>query len=318
MHPTRVRRCRRISGEEAGAEPQNAAYAKRQKARITTPPLICIKDRWPPLEFTDSARNFGGWMSGTESRHGSLSRWLLRRLLSRAARRVLIDRTLTTTSGDDIRWLGPEMRAFLDLLEPTAATLRPHARLSELPSFGNRLMVELAVYTAAADQLFRAEGIATESSRNAIADIGWHVYRQMLGLFSLPFRMLSRNPAKRLRWTIRALLIFPFNAKSAGGYAVRTWQDSNAIHTHFSRCPPQLFARRLATATDDPAVLETFRAAWCQYDWPGADLIAGDGKRDHYARPHSMSAGDPVCDMCWAANINQPAVAAPNLGAAPD
>ncbi|WP_243614772.1 L-2-amino-thiazoline-4-carboxylic acid hydrolase [Shimia aestuarii] len=103
------------------------------------------------------------------------------------------------------------------------------------------------------------------------------------------------------------LLWFPFNAPGAPGYEVRATREGDDILTHFTHCPPQSFARRLSEEINDPKVLEVFRRSWCTYDWLGADLIAGDGCRGHYRRKQTLSHGDPVCDMCWAARVDQSA-----------
>lgn len=222
-------------------------------------------------------------------------------LLSRAAHRVLANYTLVDASGREFRWLRPEIKAFVRSMEAEAAALRPIAHLETLPSLGNRLMVELAVYTAACDRALRKSGVEPACARRTVADLGWEVYRRMLALTSLPARLATRDPGRRLRWTIRLLLRFPFNAPGAPGYAVESRVDGRDILTHFTHCPPQTFVRRLSEETSDPDSLETFRQSWCLYDWPGADLIAGDGRRGHYRRPHTLSHGDAVCDMCWAA-----------------
>jgi hypothetical protein len=184
-------------------------------------------------------------------------------------------------------------------LEGEAKALRPTAKLETLPSFGNRLMVELAIYTIACDRILRNQGIAPTSARQVVADLGWVVYRRMLALTSLPFRLVTRNPGRRLRWTIRLLLRFPFNASGVPGYAVDSRIESDDILTYFTHCPPQSFARRLSEQRGDPDALETFRTSWCLYDWAGADVIAADGRRGHYRRAHTLSHGDAVCDMCW-------------------
>jgi hypothetical protein len=162
-------------------------------------------------------------------------------------------------------------------------------------------MVELAIYTLAADAALRELGVETKCAHSVVADIGWDLYRRMLTVSSLGPRLLSSDPGQRLRWTIRALLVFPFSPVGGAGYEVRVFRDGDDLYTHFTHCPPQAFARTMAGLRDDPELLESFRRSWCLYDWPGADLIAADGVRGHYRRPLTLSAGDPVCDMCWAA-----------------
>jgi len=234
--------------------------------------------------------------------HWRLIRRAVRRIVAGAARRVLARRALRDTEGREVRWLTPEIDALLTALEPEATQLRRHAQLDALPSFGNRLMVELAVYTVACDRVLRGLGLAPVSARRTVADLGWDIYRRMLVLASWPVRRVTRDPGRRLRWTIRMLLRFPFDAPGPPGYAVETRVEDGDLLTHFSHCPPQTFVRRLSELEADPDVLAAFQQSWCRYDWPGADIIADDGRRGHYRRQRTLSRGDPVCDMCWVAH----------------
>lgn len=234
-----------------------------------------------------------------------LIRGVLSHLLSRAAHRVLTNYTLVDARGERFRWLEPEIIRFVQAMETEAEVLRPGARLDTLPSRGNQLMVELAVYTAACDRTLRHMGIDPACARQTVADLGWDVYRRLLAVTSLPARLITRDPGRRLRWTIRMLLRFPFNAPGAPGYAVESRVEGDDILTHFTHCPPQTYVRRLSEETGDADALESFRQIWCLYDWPGADLIAGDSLRGHYHRPHTLSHGDSVCDMCWVAHASR-------------
>lgn len=228
-------------------------------------------------------------------------RWLIWRFLKRTCYRHLANRALHLASGEDVRWLTEDIDRFLTALTRQTEDMRTGAHLPSLPDTGSRLMVELAIYTVAADAALRELGVETECAHGVVADIGWDLYRRMLAFSSLGPRLLSRDPGRRLRWTIRGLLVFPFRAIGAPGYEVQVFRDGDDLHTHFTHCPPQTLARAMAGIRGDPELLEAFRLSWCRYDWPGADLIAADGDRGHYRRPLTLSAGDPVCNMCWAA-----------------
>lgn len=227
-------------------------------------------------------------------------RFILRALLLRSARKVLLTRELELENGVKTRWLKAEIGCFKEELRNVANEIRQIARLSELPSIGNRLMVELTIFTMAAYRTLLRFGISRGDARQVVADIGWDVYAALLSVTSLPFRMIFRDPGARLRNTIRLLLFFPFNAPGAPGYEASVWVEDGDIHTHFTHCPPQSFVRRLVQELGDEGDLQAFFESWCQYDWPGADVIASDGKRGHYLRRQTLSRGDPVCDMCWA------------------
>lgn len=231
-----------------------------------------------------------------------VAQWFVSKSLGSAAKQVLSAREIALEDGQRVRWLPGEAREFLKNLPVEVTSLRSHANLNNLPNFGNRLMVELTVWTIGAYRALRSMGVTTEEARALVADIGWVVYAQMLRLYSLPFRLITRNPAKRLRWTIKALLRFPFSVSEAPGYAAKISETEEGILTHFTHCPPQSFVRRLGEEAGNQDDLLAFQQSWCRYDWAGADLIAGDGRRDHYERPHTLSHGDAVCDMCWRAS----------------
>ncbi len=57
--------------------------------------------------------------------------------------------------------------------------------------------------------------------------------------------------------------------------------------------------RRLIDIFGDRGELDAFYRSWCLFDWPGADIIADDGKHGHYTRQQTMSKRDSICDMCW-------------------
>ncbi len=228
-----------------------------------------------------------------------LVRFGLLQMLRRSLRQSLLGREITL-NGRPTRVFAVDLRALSRRIEPEARKLRPLAEFHRLELTGNRLMVELAVYTAAFYRVLLDFGLSRAEARQLVADTGWRVYARLLGIVSLPVRLATRDPGRRLRWTIGILLRFPFGAPGAPGYAVTPGYSGDDIQTHFTHCPPHSFIRRLIAA-GDRGELAAFRASWCRYDWPGADLIAGDGMRGHYTRPRTLSDGDDLCDMCWRA-----------------
>ncbi len=231
----------------------------------------------------------------------TVNRRIILLTLGRSASRVLLTREISENGQASRRWLPSDVDRFLSKVAAVAEDLRPVANLDALPKAGNRLMVEMAIFTSAAYRVLLDEGVPADSARALVADVGWDYYARLLRLTSLPFRLTSRDPGRRLRRTIRLLLRFPFSAPGAPGYAVNVRTEGPDILTDFTHCPPQTFVRTLIATQGDRGDLEAFRQSWCKYDWPGADLIADDGQRGHYVRRQTLSAGDPRCDMCWAA-----------------
>jgi len=237
-----------------------------------------------------------------------LWRWVLFRMLSRSAFKVLSTHEVNFADGTHVRWFKSDITRFLGETRILADDIRPVARLHMLPSVGNRMMVELAIFTVAAHRALLRNSVDKKQAKQLVADVGWDIYARMLRIWSWPFRAMSRDPGVRLRNTIRLLLIFPFSARGAPGYAVETRIEGEGLLTYFTHCPPQSFVRALIAERGDEGDLEAFNQSWCNYDWPVADTIASDGRRGHYRRDHTMSLGDNVCDMCWGAHCpkNQP------------
>jgi hypothetical protein len=223
----------------------------------------------------------------------------VRPLVRRAARQALQGRLLDPRDPRRGRWLRPDVQACLAGTWRRVDGLLPAARLEELPTWGNRLNVFLAVVTTAAYQEILEWGASREYAATLVADLGWKIYAWMLAASATPARILTRSPRRRLEWTLKLLMRFPFGAPGKPGYEVRAWSEGERFFTHWTHCPPQAFVRALVEAGEDRGELEAFYRSWCLYDWSGADLLAGDGERGHYRRPHTMSRGDAVCDMCW-------------------
>ena len=217
----------------------------------------------------------------------------------RAARQVLQGRLFDPDRPENGRWLRHDVDLYLAKVWRRAADLIPLADLESLPTYGNRHNVFLAVVTTSAYQILVEGGTARRYATVLTADVGWKIYARMLGGVAAASRIFFRDPARRVEGALRALMMFPFSAPGAPGYEVRAWSEGGAFMTHWTHCPPHAFVRRVVEQGSACGELEAFYRSWCLYDWPGADLLAGAGTGHHYSRPHTMSRGDLVCDMCW-------------------
>lgn len=227
-------------------------------------------------------------------------------LTRRAARQALQGRLLDMERPELGRWFQEDVDAFVKSTWRRVDELLISARLDELPTHGNRHNVFLAVVTTAAYQALLDRGVPATYAAILVGDLGWKIYVWMLNVAAFPARLTTRNPYKRMERTLRALLVFPFSAPGRPGYEVEAWTEGNRFFTHWTHCPPHAFVRQLVADQGDRGELDAFYRSWCLYDWPAADLLAGDDKRGHYTRPHTMSRGDPVCDMCWRGRALQP------------
>ncbi len=228
-------------------------------------------------------------------------RFVYRPLIRIAARQILQGRQLNPDQPEDGRWLRRDVGAYVEAVWDRVGALLPKAHLDQLPTYGNRHNVFLAVVTTAAYQELLDRGVERRYAATLTGDVGWKIYSWMLTVSALPFRMTTRDPPKRIERVLRALMVFPFSAPGAPGYEVQAWSEGDRFFTQWTHCPPQAFVRRLVE--EDGCAngeLDAFYLSWCLYDWAAADIVAGDGTTGgHYTRPHAMSKGDPVCDMCW-------------------
>jgi len=230
-------------------------------------------------------------------------RALLRREARRAARQALAGRMWDRSRPARGRLLDHEVDAILTRAWQLVDEMLPEARLEQIPTRGNRQNVLFAVLTVAAFRALRDSGIEREYAMELVADLGWKLYERVVALPRGIARLLTRDPQRRLEWVLRILLVYPFSGNGRPGYEVETRAEADAFRTDWSFCPPFDFARRYAETHGDPDALEVFRRSWCSYDWALTYAIVDDGGalRGHYERPHTLSAGDPVCDMRWSA-----------------
>lgn len=239
---------------------------------------------------------------------------IYRPIVRRATRQILEGREMDPSQPAKGRWLRSDVTDFIDGVWSRIDTLLPSACLEDLPNYGNRHNVFLAILTTACYRELLDRGAPREYAATLMSDIGWKIYGAMFKWVSLPFRITTTDRQKAIERTLRALMIFPFSAPGAPGYDVETWSEGGRYYTSWKHCPPQTFVRNLVAEQGDHGELEAFRRSWCVYDWDGADVLAGDGRKGHYSRTTTLSHGDSVCDMCWHArpgNVD-PALDAPD------
>jgi len=230
-------------------------------------------------------------------------RALLRREARRAVRQALRGRMWDRSRPERGRLLAHEVDAILARAWQLVDEMLPEARLEQIPARGNRQNVLFAVLTVAAYRALRDAGLEREYAMELVADVAWKVYERGVALPRGIARLLTRDPQRRLEWVLRILLTYPFSGRGRPGYEVASSSEAGTFRTDWTFCPPFDFARRYAEAHDDPDAIEVFRRSWCTYDWALTYAIVDDGRdvRGHYERPHTLSSGDPVCDMRWSA-----------------
>jgi len=110
----------------------------------------------------------------------SLWRIVYAPLFRRAARQILKGRLLDMRSPKKGRWLESDIKEYLKQTWARTESLLPIARLDDLPTYGNRHNVFLAVVTTAAYQVLLERGVPPDYAQTLVGDLGWKIYSWML------------------------------------------------------------------------------------------------------------------------------------------
>jgi len=213
----------------------------------------------------------------------------LRWAFKRSAYQILVGRYRNREKPTQGRFTRGQVDNLLSEIWRHLDRLVPKANLEQYKTLGNRQNVYLAIATRAAYQAFLEAGIEAAYATELISDIAWKVYASWLAIPRFFARLVTRDPQKQMNFILRAFMRFPF---SKPGYKRKVWQDADGLNTHFYRCPPQAYFQRNGT----PEEMLFFFRTWCTFDWAIANEMVAGGR---YERPHTLSAGDEVCDMKW-------------------
>ena len=230
-----------------------------------------------------------------------LALFVMRHAAKRAAYQALEGRLIERGRPERGRLLRHDVNQVLDRAGKELNQLLSEANLDRLPTRGNRHNTLLALFTVAAYHAVIKRGIDRTYAAELVADVGWKLYAKMIAVPKLVARLVHRDPQKQINLVLRMLMIYPFSSPGRPGYEVKTWSEADRYCTFWTHCPPHQAVRDYVERHGDCGELEAFRMSWCSYDWAltYALLDGGFQEKGHYERPHTLSAGDDVCDMCW-------------------
>lgn len=232
---------------------------------------------------------------------------MYRRMMRKAAYEILAGRMIERGAPQKGRFLRGDVDEFLAQTWRNVERMLPEAKLEQIPTRGNRHNVFMSILTVAAYHALLDAGLEREYAIELFADMGWKVYSRFLTLPRFLARLVTRDPQKQVNFILRMLLIFPFSAPGRPGYEVRAWAEPDRFCTVWTHCPPYTYVREYVDEHGDRGEIEAFIKSWCWYDWAFAYAMVDGGyeKPGHYERPHTLSAGDALCDMCWYARQPQ-------------
>jgi hypothetical protein len=174
---------------------------------------------------------------------------------------------------------------------------RMNLDVSQEPTFGSRMNVQLAAVTLAFYQSLLASGVSKEEAVELVGDICWEIY-QIWGKYGQFLRRWFHtdpiaNHQKRVRPDGSWPMAFPFNPP---GYQARYHPFEQGIGFDVVHCPVAEFFKK-QNAGDLGAL------TWCMLDYPLAEMI--DLQLN---RTQTLAAGNPVCDFRWSRATQVPMI----------
>lgn len=222
---------------------------------------------------------------------------VLHPLLRRSLRRHRTGRMVDPDDESRGRFLRSGADGVARRLDQECDAMLPVASIEHLPTAGSRINVALTVMTISLYRSLVHEGVPKAHAMELTSDVVWHFYSIGGRTVHRIAGFRSRHPHRRMVVALRMLLRFPFGAPGRPAYEVATSDESGEFLTTWTWCPPHAFVRELIGAQGDNGELAAFRRSWCSFDWAFNDVLAGGN--GNYSRPHTMSDGDPSCDMTW-------------------
>ena len=220
-----------------------------------------------------------------------------RPLVRWAANQALLGRCLDRHAPRNGRFTREQVERILHKTWQDYGELAPGAHVERLKTLGNRQNVLLGVLTLALYRALLAEGVQERYAIELLTDLVWKVYAKWVAPLRLLARRVTDDPQEQMNLMLRMFLRYPF---SRPGYDWQARQEPGAFALDIYRCPVYDY---LKSQGADQFMLRS----WCTLDFALAQVMTKGG---HYQRPHTLAAGDKLCDMKWLA-ARQPEAGGP-------
>lgn len=213
---------------------------------------------------------------------------LVKWLFKWAGNRALVGRHINRHRPEEGRFTKLDLDRILVRTLQNFEELITAAELKRFETLGSRMNVMLGVASLAMYKAMLSEGIDGQYATELFTDVAWIVYEKFVMVPRLIARLITRDPQKRMNFILHAFLKFPFNRP---GYQWKVKSEVEGFQVDFYRCPVRDYFHEMGEE-------EFMLGSWCTLDYALAQVMVQGG---HYERPHTLSAGDPVCDMIWSA-----------------
>ena len=150
------------------------------------------------------------------------------------------------------------------------------------PTLGSRLNVMLACLTMAMLNALTAAGVERGYGIELVGDTCWKIYAQWGRLPRAIAVARTRDPAKRMRFSVDTFLRFPFNRP---GYRYEDVPEPAGRALNMVRCP-------VADYLGIHGGADLTVGSWCNLDFQLAHMWGGSLERHG-----SIAGGAPLCDF---------------------
>lgn len=215
---------------------------------------------------------------------------LLKWLFRWAGDRAFVGRYVDRQEPRQGRFTRSDLNRILDAMIQHFETLLPKANIRRFETLGGRMNVMLGVASLAMYKALLDDGIERDYAIELFTGVAWKVYEKFVVVPRLLARLTTRDPQKRMNFMLHAFLRFPFN-RPGYQWKVKSQGKGEGFQVDFYRCPVRDYFREMG---EEDFLLNS----WCTLDFALAQAMVKGG---HYERPHTLSAGDALCDMTWSA-----------------
>ena len=214
---------------------------------------------------------------------------LLRSWVRWAARSAIAGRNRSRTDPGAGRFTRKDIDRLLRAAWANFDRLAPE--LPGEPTLGSRQNVLLACLTLSMLEALTADGVEREYAIELIGDTCWKVYAQWGQIPRMVARLLTRDPATRMRMSVEMFLRYPFNRP---GYRYADVPEPRGRGLDMLRCPVAEYL-----AVHDASDLTV--ATWCNLDFPLARMWGGELERHG-----TLAGGANRCDFRFRAATQLP------------
>ena len=218
----------------------------------------------------------------------SIIKFILKWLFKWAGKRSLVGRYVNRHEPQKGRFTADDLNRILEITLNNFEDLLPGAKVDRFETLGSRMNVILGIASLAMYKALLAEGIDHDYAIELFTDVAWKVYEKFVVVPRWIARLAGRDPQQQMNIMLHAFLKFPFNRP---GYQWKVKSEDKGFQIDFFRCPIRDYFHEMG---EEDFLLNS----WCTLDFALAQVMVHGG---HYERPHTLSAGDPVCDMTWSA-----------------